>query len=166
MHKSRGVIITKPNRRGVTLIELVMVITIVGVLTGVSSMYIKETIDLWRFMTFRNELVSGGRLAIMRMMREIRQIKDNTSINAAETSRLQFVDMNTNSIDYQLTSGNLMRNTDILASGVNSLTFIYYDINNNLTTTPANIKRINITLQISSGGQTKTLNVQAYPRNL
>ena len=173
------------NTKGITLIELVMVIVIVGILAGVSSMYIKETIDLWRFLTFRNEVVSGGRMALARMGREIRQIKDSDSIQIAESSRLRFIalDINGDGADDTLefyrnaTNSELCRifndspaGGNILAGGITSLTFTYYDESNSPLTTPVSdttqIYRINIELVIQSGTQTKTLKSQIYPRNL
>lgn len=158
--------------KAVTIIELVMVIVIVGILAGVSSMYIKETIDLWSFLTFRNEVVSGGRMALARMGREIRQIKDDLSVYTATASEFEFDDINSNRINYRLAGNNLMRNSDILVSGVNSFTFTYYNKDNQVITTPevspdqTDIYRIDITFQIQSGDQAKTLGLQIYPRNL
>lgn len=158
--------------KGVTLIELIMVITIVGILTTVSSMYIKETIDLWRFLSFRSEAVAQGRLALLRMAREIRQIQNDASVRIAETSRFQFDDMSAAMITYELSGSNLLRNSDILASGVSGLTFTYYDTSNqeiaspDVSPNPTNIYRIDISVTIESGGQTKALRTQVYPRNL
>lgn len=158
--------------KAMTLIELVMVIVIVGVLAGASSMYIKESIDLWRFLTFRNEIVSGGRMALIRIGREMREIKDDASVYTANPSEFEFDDMNNNRINYRLSANNLMRNSDVLANGVNSLTFTYYDTGNNPIATPdvypdeTDIYRIEIALEVQSGDQTKRLESQVYPRNL
>ncbi|MFH0790599.1 MAG: prepilin-type N-terminal cleavage/methylation domain-containing protein [Candidatus Omnitrophota bacterium] len=160
------------NRRGVTLIEMIMAIVIVGVLVGVSSMYVKETIDLWHFLNFRSEVVSQGRIAMIRMGREIRQIRDNLSVYNASAIRFRFDDINGNNIDYQLIGNNLMRNSDVLASGVSSLGFIYYNSSNAVIPVPlvsptaTDIYQISITLFIQSGSQTKTLRSQIHPRNL
>lgn len=152
---------------GVTLIELTMVIVIVGVLAGASSMYIKETIDLWRFLSFRNEVVAQGRTALIRMEREMRQVKDKDSISTASATQFQFTDINDNSINFYLSGNNLMRNSDILANNVTTLNFTYFDRDN---TTPvadtSQIYRITITLGIQSGNQSNTLRSQVYPRNL
>ncbi len=170
------------RKKGVTIIELIMVIVIVGVLVGASSMYIKETIDLWNFLNFRNEVVSQLRTALLRMGREIRLIKDESSITAAQVSRLDFTDVNDNTISYQLSSGNLLRYfnsttaSDILAAGVQGLYFCYYDSDNNPICSPecncsvdsadlTNIYRIKIKMDIQSGDQSKHLESQIYPRN-
>ena len=164
--------------RGVTLIELTMVIVIVGVLAGVSSMYIRETINLWRFMTFRSEVVAQGRSALIRMEREMRQVKDKNSISTASATQFQFTDISDNNINFYLSGNNLMRNSDILAANVQSLKFCYYNKNNQAVCTPvcacsvsgstllATIYRIVIEIQITSGGQSNTLKSQVYPRNI
>lgn len=171
------------DRKGITLIELIMVIMIVGILTTVSSMYIKETIDLWRFLSFRSELVSVGRMALARMTREIRQVVDNNSISAAELSRLRFTaidldgDGNDDTVEFYRNASSELRRIfndspalgDILASNVTSLTFSYYDSANSQLAVPVadttQIYRIAIGLNIQSGDETKALSAQVFPRN-
>lgn len=162
----------KSNNRAVTLIELVMVIVVVGVLVGVSSMYIKQTVDLWRFLSFRSEIVSEGRAALIRMEKELRRVFDGFSVYIAASTIFEFNDVNNNRITYRLLGNNLMRNADILADGVTSLVFTYYDRNNALIASPlvfpgqTDIYRINISLSLRSGNQSKILKSQVVPRNL
>ena len=168
----KNALVTQKSRRGFTLIELIMVIIIVGVLTGISSLYIKETIDLWRFLTFRNEVISQERIALMRMSREIRQIKDAYSITSANAQQFQFTDSNSAPIGYLLSGSNLLRNADVLAERVSALTFTYYNKTNQIIATPqvapnkTDIYLININMTVQSGTQSKTLKTQVYPRNL
>jgi len=75
------------KKEGVTLIELVMVIVAVGVIVGVATMYINEVVDLWSFMSFRTDVVNQARLSVARMSREMRQVKNATSVQAAEAHR-------------------------------------------------------------------------------
>jgi hypothetical protein len=147
-----------------------MVITIVGALSAVASMYIKETIDLWSFMSFRNEVVAQERMAMFTMAREIRQAKDNNSVyNTTNATRFRFQDFNNTTIDYQLVSGNIMRNADVLVNGVTNFTLTYYDANNNLLAAPAfnptNIYRVTIDVTVQAGGRAKSLRTQVFPRN-
>lgn len=164
------------RRRSYTLIELIMVIVIVGTLTGVSSMYIKESIDLWKFLSFRNEVVSRARMALARMLREIRQTKDKVSIQAANQAQFQFDDINGNNITFQLTGSSLMRNSDVLADNVQSLKFCYYDINHSPACSPVcecnvssgglqDICLVGIQIVTASGDQTKSLSSQIFLRN-
>lgn len=174
-HERRGK--NEWRSRSFTLIEFIVVITIVGILTVGLSTYIIKGIDLWQLITFRNEITASGRLALFRMGREIRQIKNNSSISKAEASRFEFTDVNNNVIDYQLSSGNLTRNADDLAKNVESLKFCYYKSDDSAVCTPvcgcsvaaedlSSIYRISMEIEVSSGSETKTLTSQIHPRNL
>ncbi|MFC1592392.1 type II secretion system protein [Candidatus Omnitrophota bacterium] len=169
------------SRKGVTLAELVMVIVVVGILMSGLSLGVKEAIDLWLFLSFRNEIVSQGRMALTRMGREIRQMKTRTPseepILLADSNHLQFTDVNDAVIDYQISSGSLMRNADILADGVSSLEFCYYDRDKTAICSPVcecnvaggqldDIEIVGIRLQVQSGSQSMILRSQVYPRNL
>lgn len=164
--------------KAVTIIELIMAIVIVGVMAGVSSMYIKETIGLWNFLSFRNESVAQARGALIRMSKEIRQAD---SITTAASSQLNFIaldldgDTNDDTVEFYLNGANELRRVfnnnnsgqgDILASGITMLAFTYYDANKTVTADTALIRIIKITLTASSGTQSKTLKTLVWPRNL
>lgn len=162
------------NNKGFTIIEIIMAIVIVGILAGASSMYIMETVNLWRFLSFRNESVSQGRAAMVRMAREIRGL---ASITTAGPSELQFDDLAGTTINYQLSGGNILRNARVLANDAQNLQFCYYNSNSSPACSPLcscsvdsadlnDIKRISIELTVQSGSQTKTLRTQIWPRNL
>ncbi len=172
-------------KKGVTIIELVMVIVIVGVLASVASLYIKETIDLWRFLTYRSEVVAQGRMALMRMGREIRQVRDKNSITTADLSQFRFTDRGSVDIRYWLSGNNLMREASndgytyrVLAAGVSNLVFCYFDSDSLSACAPTAacacspvadttvIFRIVIKMDISAGSETKHIESQVYPRNL
>jgi prepilin-type N-terminal cleavage/methylation domain-containing protein len=158
--------------RGLTLIETVMTIAIVGILAGGSMFYIRQVIDLWDFISFRSEIVSQGRMALMRMSREIRQIRNSTSILNANSNRFRFGDVNDVIIDYYFSGSSLMRNSDTQASGVRRVVFTYYNQTSQEIAVPlvspqnTDIRRVKILLEIFSGSQNKTVETQVWPRNL
>lgn len=173
------------TQKGVTLIELIMVITIIGILAAVSSLYIKEIIDLWRTLSFRSEAVAQGRTALIRMDREIRQVKNSSSIALADLSRLRFtsLDLNGDGNDdtvefYRDAATNELRRIlngnpaqgNALASGITNLAFTYYNASGAALSTPVadttQVYRIAIEINITSGTQTKTLKALVYPRNI
>jgi len=149
---------------------MVITISIVGIIVAVSSMYIVEVIRLWDFMSFRNEVVSQDRMALMRMTREMRQVYNQSSILIATGTRFYFNINNTSAIDYNLNGTSLMRDANILATGITNLTFVYYNNTSGVIPTPvantSQIYLINITLEVSSGTQRKLLRAYVFPRNL
>ena len=167
------------RKNGVTIIELIMGIVIVGTLAGISSMYIKQVMDLWNFISFREETASQGSAALIRIARELRQATD---ISAADAANLIFAaDLDANgtddSVQYLRNASNELRRVfnangqgDILSDGITGLDLTYYDANNSAlarpVSDPLDIKRIKITLTIQSGSQTKTLKTQIWPRNM
>lgn len=167
------------GQKGVTIIELIMGIVIVGTLAGISSLYIKQVMDLWNFISFREETSSQGSTALIRIARELRQATD---ISAADAANLIFsadldADGTDDSVQYLRNAGSELRRIfnsngqgDILSSGITGLDLTYYDANNSVLTRPvsdtSDIKRIKINLTMQSGSQTKTLKTQIWPRNL
>jgi prepilin-type N-terminal cleavage/methylation domain-containing protein len=74
-HDSRGVLMRNLRRKAVTLIELIVVIIVAGMLAAGAASFIRSVIDAWRFESFRSDVVSLSRLALVRMTREVRDIK-------------------------------------------------------------------------------------------
>ena len=75
--------------KGFTLIELIIVITIIGIITGVVGFILFGAVDAWMFKFNRADLLADGRLAVNRMVREIREIKDDDSVTTASSSEQQ-----------------------------------------------------------------------------
>jgi len=156
--------------RGVTLIELILVMSCVAILCSLGGMYIREIFNLWNTVSFRSEVVEQGRMALTRMTREIRQVNNTSSVLNASASRFQFNDSSGNTTDYNFTNGNLTRNGNILVS-LNNFTLQYYNNTSQLITSPAvypkntNITRVGITMGLKYGSQNKTLSDQVFPRS-
>ena len=157
---------------GVTLIELVMVIAIVGILAAMSSGYINQVISTWQTVSFRMETVSQMRIALDRMSRDMRQVKNSTSVLLAGANVFRFVAGDDTMVTYNISGTNVLRNNAVLAAGASRLGFTYYDAAGSLLVNPdvspdkTDIRRITITLEIRSSVENKTMAVQVYPRNL
>jgi len=157
------------SKKATTLIELAMLIVVVGVLVTSMSLFVKETVDLWNFVTFRSEIANQGRMALMRMVRDIRKAN---IISTANTSSLAFTDIDSDSVSYTMDGTNLKRGAEIVAGNVSSLTFGYYSVTNTqLTSVPltstdrSGTCRITVQMQIAYGGESLTLRSDAYLRN-
>jgi prepilin-type N-terminal cleavage/methylation domain-containing protein len=157
--------------QGLTLVEIVLTITIVGIIASGAMLYIRQVMDLWSYSSFRNEVVSPARIALERLARDIRQINNNASVYFANSTKFQFSDTNNVNIAYYLNNTDLMRNNDSLASGVRNLSYIYYNLTNQPIASPkvapqtTDIKRINVQFNVFSGNLNKTMETQVWPRN-
>ena len=93
-------------KKSVTLIELIAVITIVGLLSAGFAWYLIDVINTYNFTSFRSEIVNTARSAFMQMTRKIRQIKKRTpsenTIEVADAGTLQFISLDINDNDIRI----------------------------------------------------------------
>jgi len=137
------------KQRGFTLIELVLVILLISILAAVGSRMLAQGLN--SFLNEQNVINAywQGQLAIERMAREIRYVRSAVDILTNTSTEFQFVDIYGNTIDYKKSGTNLVRNTEVLASGVNTLTFSYQDKNGNTVAGTTNVHYVGITLNMT-----------------
>lgn len=163
------------SSKGFTLIELVIVITIIGIIAVVVGFILLSTVDAWTFKFNRSDLLWDGRLSMNRMVREIREIKNTTSVTTAGSSQFRFTNIDNVDITYGLGGADLNRTADgttnVLAENVSSLIFTYYDSSGGTITTPivspgaTNIRRVRINLTLTKNGENVYLQSDSMPRN-
>jgi prepilin-type N-terminal cleavage/methylation domain-containing protein len=161
--------------RGFTLLEMVMSIVLIGIIASVTVPIIFRVADSWLLAARRNELSESSQIAIDRMVREMRQVKNSAGITSAGSSVFQFTDINNNNIRYNLSGGQLIRtengNFYQLSDNVSALAFNYYLKNGTWTSTPAmsdyaNIKMIAVTLTLALAGNALSMEAGVSPRAL
>lgn len=164
------------HKKGFTLIELIIVITILGIAGGVVGYILMGTVDAWTFKANRNDILCDGRLAMNRMVREIREIKDRSNVSKAKSSEFRFINASDVDIKYKLDRDGLLNRTEngtenLLAEYVSDLTFTYFDSGgatiNNPDTSPdaTDIRRIRINLTLTKNGENVYLQSDSVPRN-
>ena len=160
----------KANRQGFTIIEFVVIIVIAGIIAGITAVLLLQVAKIYSFATVRESILSDGELAMERMAREIRQIKDAQHIHTADSQDLDFDDIYDERVGFWLDGNVLRRNNDALASEITTLEFQYRDSDNNPlgapVANPEDIKRILISLSIKKGDEEIKLRSQVYPKNL
>ncbi len=179
--------------KGFTIIELIIVIVIAGIISGIFGMLILQVIDVYSFVTVREDVLSEVELAMERMVREIRQVQKAAQaaevIYRAYSAEFQFVGVREpySIIGFRKEASVLFRdsdgvkengsvafgNNDVLADDITNLTFTYWDEDNNeLPSTPSSsadiekIKRIEISIVMKRQDQEVRIDTQVYPRNL
>ena len=163
------------NSKGFTLVELVIVMAIVGIGTAIIGTILLGVVKAWTFKFNRNDILWDGRLAINRMTREMRAIKNTTSVTTATAAQFRFIDTGNKDITYSLVSTDLNRTEDgianLLAENVSSVTFTYYYANGTVIPTPAvspsatDIRRVRIDLTLTKNGENVYLRSDASTKN-
>lgn len=160
------------KKLGFTLIELIMVIVIVGIIAGVMTPFAANSFRYWALTRSERDAIFSSRLALNRMVREIRQIKNVASITTFTATQFAYTDINNNTMNFQQSGNSLLRiyngasnelSNKLQSSG--GLTFTYLDTNGAVTAVAANIRMVRIKLILQSGDAVVTTESLARFRN-
>jgi prepilin-type N-terminal cleavage/methylation domain-containing protein len=141
--------------RGFTLIEVVLVITIMGLIVVIGVPLIYEASQSQTVITQMANASTQVDSALQSMVKQIRIIRANnhTGITFAGSTLLMITTTTGEQIRYRLSSGNLLMQTasgsGVLADNVETLHFTYYDSAGQITATVANIHYVKITLKVA-----------------
>ena len=142
--------------QGFTLIELIIVIVIISILSGMSVQLLKLGFTAYFYGQNVMDADSQARVALARITNDLHNLRSTSDITTASASALIFTDLYGNAVSYQVSNSQLQRNNLVLANNAQSITFRYYDSAGALLTTPviganiALIQYIKLTLVISS----------------
>ena len=144
------------NERGYTLAELLTAMAVLGLLLAGLLLTLQEGQTAYQYGAGRAEVQQNARVALERMLRELRSASALSTSSASAVTFTYLDDTNTLiTVAYSLSGASapflLQRNQtgaanqpDTLIGGVSALTITYYDINNVVTTTAANVRSIDI----------------------
>lgn len=163
---------------GFTLIEIVIVIVITGILAGVAAAIIMQGVRAYSDEQSRSDVQYQAGLALERMAREVRGVRRATEVGTAvlgaitgnPTNSFIFTDFSGTTITYSLAGTTLNRTVggvpSALAQGIATLEFRHYDSAGALTTTPASVWVVEISVTAQQGTETLTMRTRVHPRNL
>lgn len=149
------------NEKGYTLAELMVAMAVLGLLLAGIFLTLQEGQSAYQYGAGRAEVQQNARVALDRMLRELRTA--STIITATATDlKFTYLDGTSTLITVEYTlSGNptaghpvqLQRNQAgaanqpaVVIGGVSGLTMTYYDLNNAVTTTAANVRSVDVQL--------------------
>ncbi|MDR3492169.1 MAG: prepilin-type N-terminal cleavage/methylation domain-containing protein [Gammaproteobacteria bacterium] len=149
---------------GFTLIEMVIVISIIAILSVMSAIPILRGYTAYN--TSKTTMIADAqaRYALERMARELRNLASKTAITTASAATITFVDSSGATVTYSLSGSQLLRNSDVLADNISSITFTYLDSTGSVTAVLANIRFITISLNVSISNATFTTSTAIYTR--
>lgn len=157
------------KRQGFTLIEAVMIITLLAVITFGMANFIVTLMRGWVLISSRDVAAGRGRAALNRMISELRRLKKPNNIITFTASEVRFLDVASQDIDFKQTGSNLYRNSDILATNLTSpegVRFTYLGSTGEVVAAKQDIRSIRVWLSLAAGAQGITLESSARVRNL
>jgi len=155
------------NKDGFTLVELILVISLIGIIFFVSSIILFRSLDAYQFVTERTTVLERARFAVDRMTREFQLLSEGEITNVSSTS-INFIDDQALSTDFSLSGTNLLRGNDVLCADVTSFTLTYFNAVGSVTSSANQVRRIRLDLTVAGGGTAGTthLRAEAYLRGL
>lgn len=156
----------KLQQSGFTMIELILVIVLLAIIGTTAAMILNE--GLFSYITAKNvtDAEWQGRVGVDRMLRDIRAVRSSGDISTASASQFIFTDITGTSVTYQLTGSSLMRNSQVLADGVQSLTFTYTDKSGASTSTINAIRYVTFSVTVTQKGANYNVVSSVYLRDL
>jgi len=156
------------NQKGFTLLELVVALSIMGIVAGVVIGVVAINARTANLVSSRTLARYDIRDAFQALRDDIQQISPGNIIydgGNLNSHRLEFNDMDGNNILYLYSSGSVTRNGTAILSNVQQNPFSYLDQNLNITNVRENVLYIDVDLQVTYGNETVTLGDRFYVRN-
>jgi prepilin-type N-terminal cleavage/methylation domain-containing protein len=138
-------------KKGFTLVEMIVTLVLIGILTMVIAVYIREGFAAWSFLSGQKNIALSARAGLTQINRELKNVN---SISVCTSTEVRFIDTSTMDIRYYQSGNNLMRNSDILLRNVEypgGVAFSYYDHTGNVTTTAADVRLIRYRIVVTKG---------------
>lgn len=150
------------KRKGFTLVEIILSISLIGILFAASAIILDRGVDSFANISVRGENRQGAAFSMERMISELLLLEAGPSgdLTNVQESRIDFTDNQGSNTDFHLTGQTLYRGNDILLENVTALAFTGYNKNNQVTNSTPQTRRIRIEMTTLPPGQTASLTLR------
>lgn len=142
------------QRRGFTLIEMVLAIVILAASTMVASSMMVNGVETYGRVTERRQALRSGRFALMVMRKQLEVIADpaNHISNISATGITFLPTDSTTYSTFDITGNQLSMNGNVLVGSLsNNSTFSFFDAAGNSTSNASNVASIHVVLEVDTG---------------
>ena len=167
------------QNKGFTLVELIIVIVIVGIISGFGALALEMAAKSINKNKELLEITWQSQIVFQRLERELREAKAILDSSNLRQIRFKVTNnrviryryrTNQNRLDlqrrYERNNGNAIENWTALAKNISDLRFTYYDENFNTTSTESNAKCVTVSATFTKDGTSVPFQTTICPRNL
>jgi prepilin-type N-terminal cleavage/methylation domain-containing protein len=123
------------NQKGFSLLELVLVIAILAVVSGILARFLINGMDIYSFVDDRKSLVRESRRAVYFMNRDFRQVISQ-GVTTATATEILYTNYDNDQISYQYANNEIARNGNTLSEDVSAFQFRYLRADGGYMTLP------------------------------
>jgi Tfp pilus assembly protein PilW len=155
---------------GLTLVELVVTITLVGIIAGAAAMIIQQGMNAYLAGENRAGAQYQAGVAMERMARELRMIRSRNDIVSMTASDLRFTVAGGAQAGFVWVSPNLSRwngaGNDLLATGITVFSFAYFQQDGvTAAASSSTVWFIDVALTSQQGDEMQHLRTRVHPRS-
>lgn len=151
---------------GFTLVEMLFVIVIMSIVCLIIGRLLLNT--YLTFSTAQNiaDADWNNFLAIERIVNDVHRIRSPGDISTITASQFAMTDVSGNAVSYQFSGSTLTRNSQTLATNIQSFSFAYYDKNGTVTATASSVRYIKIAISVLKGTIPSSFSTLAATRGM
>ncbi len=155
-----------PRQAGFTLIEAVIVLTVLAVLAGLGTGIVVDAFDVSQRVEVASRAASSARVAFARFGRDARGIREasGTEILQMSATTFRFLDADGIEVEWRLDGTDLEREQVPIVSEVSAVAFTYFAGGGSLAGSPDDLRRV--ALSFSHGDPSVSCRAEVTLRNV
>jgi prepilin-type N-terminal cleavage/methylation domain-containing protein len=154
------------QQRGFTFIELILVMVIVSVISIVVGRIMFQSIKTFIQAQNISEIEWQALLVLENVDNDVKSIRSNNDISTIGATTFTFVTATGANVTYQFSGSTLTRAGQLLATGIQSMAFTYFDKNYASTAVAANVRYVKINLVMVQNDLSLTFNIMSGTRGM
>lgn len=160
------------NKKGYTLVELLLGLVLIALLTYGMGVFIVKGIDAWKFLSERNSLQIEARRVSNQVLQKLRNIPSRASITTWNSDQIVFAGYDAVSHDFNITGSgsdySINYNGSVLTDNATSdgLNFSYLEADGTAAETIDEILIISFVIKLTQDGETIRVRSAARLRRL
>jgi type II secretory pathway pseudopilin PulG len=142
----------KSSQKGFSLVEVCLTIVVTAMISLTVASIVQTSANSYDYLSSEHERLQKAYFIIDRIARELR-LCGNNCLTAIADDRVDFLDKDNIPANFRLVGTTLNRGFSMMAEGIGSLHFDYYDQNRAVTAVPGDVRLIEIQIGLAHPGQ-------------